>query len=263
MKQLAIDDDLDGSEAPGYQFPGVRALGPCRSSLFAPPDFSLLMTRATLLEDTELHWSPHAGDEVVYILAGSVSTGNEMIPMGGVLLVEAGAPLHLQAAGETVLLHFGRQGNPAAPGRAESAESAGSGGGGGGRVHMVGPEGAYATSDPSRDTRFYAESDASFSATFFLTGRTGPYRSLPHSHSQDEIIYVASGGLTLGARPVPAGSAMAVPADRRYGFRGDDGGFTLLNYRAGPSYFSGSDGAPPFLEGGRATGMTRVGSADS
>ena len=94
-----------------------------------------------------------------------------------------------------------------------------------------------------------------FSATFFYTGRTGPYRSLPHSHSQDEIIYVATGGIALGARQVPAGAAIAVPADRRYGFRGDDAGFALLNYRQGPSYFSGSDGAPPFLEGGRATGM--------
>ena len=48
MKQLVIDDDLGGSEEPGYRFPGVRAVGPCRSSLFAPPDFALQMTRATL-----------------------------------------------------------------------------------------------------------------------------------------------------------------------------------------------------------------------
>lgn len=247
MKQLVIDDDLGGSEEPGYRFPGVRAVGPCRSSLFAPPDFALQMTRATLAEGTELHWSPHAGDEIVYVLAGSVAaaTADGLCPSGGTLLVDEDAALDVVAESETVLLHFGRQ-NPVA--RAASGISRMP-------VRMVGPAGTYATADGARDTRFYAESDEDFSATFFYTGRTGAYRSLPHSHSQDEIIYVAAGAIALGARQVPAGAAIAVPADRRYGFRGDDAGFALLNYRQGPSYFSGPDGAPPFLEGGRATGM--------
>ena len=249
MKQLAIDDDLGRPEEPGYRFPGVRPVGPCRSSLFAPPEFALQMVRATLARGTELHGSPRAGDEVVYVMSGSLSTGDDRCPTGGMLLIDEGTELHLQAESETVLLHFGRQGTRrrrAAPGAGRT------------RVQMVGPAGTYATADEERDTRFYAESDQDFSATFFYTGRTGPYRSLPHSHSQDEIIYVAAGSLTFGARQVPAGSAIAVPADRRYGFRGDDAGFALLNYRPGPSYFSGSDGAPAFLEGGRATGMAPV-----
>ena len=251
MKQLSIDDDLGGSEEPGYRFPGVRPVGPCRSSLFAPSDFALQMVRATLAAGTKLHWSSHAGDEVVYVLSGSISTG-EPCPTGGALLVTGGTELHVAARSETVLLHFGRQ--DARGGAARRADEHG--------VRMVGPAGIYATSDAARDTRFYAESDEEFSATFFSTGRTGPYRSLPHSHSQDEIIYVAAGSLTLGSRQVPVGSAIAVPADRKYGFRGDDGGFVLLNYRPGPSYFSGSDGTPPFLEGGRATGMARVDAPD-
>jgi quercetin dioxygenase-like cupin family protein len=250
MKQLTIDDSLRNSEEPGYGFPGVHAVGPCRSSLFAPPEFPLQMRRATLARGTELHWSRRAGDEILYVESGSVSTGDERCPTGGVLLIDEGAALHLQAESETVLLHFGRQ------------EGVGRGtpghGHGRGRVRMVGPAGTYATADGERDTRFYADSDDEFSATFFSTGRSGPYRSLPHSHSQDEILYVAAGTLTLGARRVPTGAVIAVPADRRYGFRGDDAGFTLLNYRRGPSYFSGSDGAPPFLEGGRATGMAPV-----
>jgi hypothetical protein len=248
MQQLAIDDDVAGSETPGYRHSGVRPVGPCRSSLFAPADFALQMVRATLARDTELHWSPPAGDEVVYVMVGSITTGDRPCRSGGALLVDEGTPLHVQATSETVLLHFGRQ---------DSAEPA-AGHTGRMRVRVIGPAGAYAAVDTARDTRFYADSDEEFSATFFSTGRTGPYRSLPHSHSQDEIIYVVTGGLTLGSRPVPVGSAIAVPANRKYGFRGDDAGFALLNYRAGPSYFSGSDGVPPFLEGGRATGMARV-----
>jgi quercetin dioxygenase-like cupin family protein len=251
MKQLAIDDNLGRAEEPGYRFPGVRPVGPCRSSLFAPPEFALQMVRATLDRGSELHGSRRAGDEVVYVVSGSLSTGDDQCPTGGVLLVDRGAELHLQAKSETVLLHFGRQ---ETFGRAPGAGRT--------RVHTVGPAGTYATSDGRRDTRFYAESDEDFSATFFYTGRTGPFRSLPHSHSQDEIIYVAAGSLMFGARLVPAGSAIAVPADRRYGFRGDDAGFALLNYRPGPSYFSGSDGAPAFLEGGRATGMAPVAAPD-
>jgi quercetin dioxygenase-like cupin family protein len=248
MKQLAIDDTLGGSEEPGYGFLGVRPVGSCRSSLFAPPGFALQMVRATLAGGTELHWSPHAGDEVLYVMSGSLSAGDQRCPTGGVLLVDEGTQLGIRAESETVLLHFGHQDTlgRTAPGVGRT------------RVLMVGPAGTYATSDPARDTRFYAESDEDFSATFFYTGRTGPYRSLPHSHSQDEIIYVAVGSITLGARPVPAGSAIAVPGGRKYGFRGDDAGFALLNYRRGPSHFSGADGAPPFLEGGRATGMARV-----
>jgi len=248
MKQLAIDDHLGRLEQPGYQFAGVRPVGSCRSSLFAPPEFALQMVRATLARGTELHRSPRPGDEVVYVMSGSLSTGDERCPTGGTLLIDEGAELHLHAESETVLLHFGRQGTAgrATPGARRT------------RVLAVGPAGTYATVDEERDTRFFAESDEDFSATFFSTGRTGPYRSLPHSHSQDEIIYVAAGSLTFGARLVPAGSAIAVPADRRYGFRGDDAGFALLNYRPGPSYFSGSDGASAFLEGGRATGMARV-----
>ena len=251
MKQLAIDDSLDGSEQAGYGIPGVRSVGSCRSSLFAPPDFSLQMLRATLAPGTELVLSPRPGDEVLHVVSGSISTGDGLCPTGGVLLLDEGVARNLQAESETVLLHFGRQG----VGR-------GAAGAGSGLVRMVGPAGAYATFDSERDTRFYADSDEEFSATFFSTGRTGPYRSLPHSHSQDEIIYVAAGSLTLGSRQVPVGSAIAIPADRKYGFRGDDGGFVLLNYRPGPSYFSGSDGTPPFLEGGRATGMARVDTPD-
>jgi quercetin dioxygenase-like cupin family protein len=248
MKQLAMEDNLGGSEEPGYAFLGVHPHGPCRSSLFAPPDFALQMARATLAPGTELHWSPHAGDEVVYVATGSLIAGDQRCPAGGVLLVDEGAALHVHAESETVLLHFGRQDT-----RGHAAPGAGRA-----RVQVVGPGGTYTTSDAARDTRFYAESDEDFSATFFCTGRTGPYRSLPHSHSQDEIIYVAAGSITLGARQVPAGSAIAVPGDRKYGFVGDDAGFALLNYRRGPSHFSGADGAPPFLEGGRATGMAQV-----
>ena len=197
MKQLAIEDDLGHTEEPGYQFPGVRPVGPCRSALFAPPEFALQMLRATLARGAELHGSRRAGDEVMYVVAGSLSTGDDRCPTGGVLLVDEGAEFHLQAEGETVLLHFGRRDTfgPAAAGTAPGAART--------RVQMVGPAGAYATADEERDTRFYAESDEDFSATFFYTGRTGPFRSLPHSHSQDEIIYVAAGSVMFGARSCP------------------------------------------------------------
>src|SRR5271169_3875977 len=102
MKQLAIEDQLGRVQQPGYQFAGVRPVGPCRSCLFAPPGFALQMVRATLPRGTELHGSPRPDDEVVHVMAGSLSTGDDVCPTGGTLLIDGGAALHLRAERETV-----------------------------------------------------------------------------------------------------------------------------------------------------------------
>ena len=111
MRQLAIDDHLGRLEQPGYQFAGVRPDGPCCSSLFAPgvrtadgPGDPGPRHRAALV-------AARPGDEVVYVMSGSLSAGDERCPTGGMLLIDEGAELHLRAESETVLLHFGRQGS--------------------------------------------------------------------------------------------------------------------------------------------------------
>src|SRR5581483_1487108 len=94
--------------------------------------------------------------------------------------------------------------------------------------------------------------------TLLSVGRFGASSSAVHSHTQDELIHVVAGGLTLGARRVEPGDTLAIAAGVRYGFKGDDGGFLFLNYRADASEQHWPDGRPPLTEGGAVNGLERV-----
>jgi hypothetical protein len=64
-------------------------------------------------------------------------------------------------------------------------------------------------------------------------GRTPPfYEVLPHAHLVDEIIYVTSGEMRLGARVLGPGSSVYIPANTLYGFSAGPDGLTFLNFRA-------------------------------
>lgn len=242
---LAVDDGLGASARPGYGHDGVDARGDCASATFAPAGFPLQMVWSRLGAGACLRWVPHPGDEVVYVHEGAVNVAGVTAPAGAAVLIDAGADPQIEAAGDTVLLHFGLQ-SP-------------SDGGGRHRTAVIGPKGVYAWVEEDRDTHFYSQSDDDFSATFFYTGRNGQYRSAPHSHSADEILCVVNGGISFGRQRLPALSAIAVPGDRKYGFVSDPEGFGMVNYRRCESYFSGSDGKPPFREGADVGGLVPVG----
>ena len=46
----------------------------------------------------------------------------------------------------------------------------------------------------------------------------------PHSHPEDEVIYLLDGGLTFGSETLTAGDALFVPKDTRYSLRAGDAG---------------------------------------
>lgn len=242
---LAVDDALAASARPGYAHDGVGAHGDCASTAFVPDGFPLQMVWSRLGAGASLRWDPHPGDEVVYVHEGALNVAGVEAPAGAAVLIDAGAGPEIEAVGDTVLLHFALQ-SPSEGGDRR-------------RTAVVGPKGLYAWVDEDRDTHFYAQSDEDFSATFFYTGRHGQYRSAPHSHSADEILCVVDGGISLGRRRLPALSAIAVPGDRKYGFVSDPDGFGMVNYRREVSYFSGSDGKPPFREGADVGGLVPVG----
>ena len=85
-----------------------------------------------------------------------------------------------------------------------------------------------------------------------------PWSSAPHSHTQDELIHMVSGSITLGSRRVEPGDTLAIAADTRYGFRGDDAGFVFINYRRDASQQWLGHDQPLLLEGGAANGLTPV-----
>lgn len=242
-----------GSGVPGYQAPTVRVTGEVVSDLFAPDGFSLWLAAAGLQAGATLSWEGNHGDEALYVLDGVVEVEGVQCPSGGVVLIESGVAASVTALSAASVLHFGPH-DPLPPVGPYGAPSLSDH-----RVHVIGPGGTHAVVDSERDTRFYADSTCTgCRITLFMTGRFGEQRPRPHSHSEDEILYILRGGIALGRREVPPGSAMAVQGGRRYAFSSSALGYSMLNYRRDVSYYSSPDTPVPFLEGGSATGMPAV-----
>lgn len=55
-----------------------------------------------------------------------------------------------------------------------------------------------------------------------------------HCHDEDEIIYVLSGAMVIGARTVGPGACLTVPGKTLYGFHAGPEGLHVLNFRARP-----------------------------
>ena len=53
-----------------------------------------------------------------------------------------------------------------------------------------------------------------------------------HSHAEDEVIFVTSGQIRLGARLFDAGTAIAIAANTKYAFTAGQGGMSFINFRA-------------------------------
>lgn len=252
MKGIAIGSP-NTDIATGYPAATVRCRGSATGGRFAPDGFPLWMASTTLQPGTELAWSDAHGDEVLYLLEGTVAVDDVVCPPGGVVVVESGVAACLQVAdGPARVLHFGPHDTSPPPDLTSNGARHG--------VHVVGPGGTHAVIDTERDTRFFADSTCpSCRVTLFVTGRTHGGLHAPHSHSADEILYILHGGIRFGRQVVPPGSAVAVSAGQRYSFHGAEGGFAMLNYRSRASWFSSPKTPTPFLEGGAATGMPAVG----
>ena len=64
-----------------------------------------------------------------------------------------------------------------------------------------------------------------------------------HSHSEDEVIFVRAGSVRLGKRVHGPGTAIAIGADTKYGFRAGPEGLSILNFRGAAPTYRSADGA--------------------
>ena len=238
----------------GYAAPTVVAKGNCQSRMLSPREFSLWALTAELEPGVELEWNSTHGDEAVYVKNGSLTIDGRVCPTDGTLILESGVPALVTATEPTTVVHFGpwdpsppttgAYGAPAEEGRT---------------VHVVGPGGTYALIQPGRASKFYADSTFPTSRiTLLYTSREDAYLSSPHSHSEDEIIYLLSGDIQVGQTILKAGDAIGIAGDRRYRFKGGEHGFGFLNYRRDASYMSIEKDKPPFLEGGALHDFEKV-----
>ncbi len=225
----------------------------------SPGGISLWLYEVSLPSGGELRWqSPH-GDEALYILEGSVDvcgqTSRRPVPAGGAVIVESGVAAQVAVPGPARFLHMGpRETTPPSGGPLGAAEPVGH------AVHAVGPRGVYAQESPGRDTRFYADSSCpTCRITLMQTGRSSKYHSVAHSHSQDELIHLLTGEITVGHDVLGPGDTLYVAADRRYTFTSGDEGFSFLNYRRDASMHTVVRGGEPVLEGGATHGFAYVG----
>lgn len=225
----------------------------------SPEGISLWLYEVAMPSGGELRWAGEHGDEAVYVLEGTLEVcdeaGRRPVPAGGAVIVESAAAAHIVAAGPIRVLHMGpRESSPPVDGPLGPAEPAHH------AVHAVGPRGVYARIEPGRDTRFFADSSCpTCRITLMQTGRSQRYHSEAHSHSQDELIHVLAGDITVGRDVLGPGDTLYVEADRRYTFTSGDRGFSFLNYRRDASLHTLVRGGEPVLEGGAAHGFPYVG----
>ena len=65
------------------------------------------------------------------------------------------------------------------------------------------------------------------------------FESKPHSHAQDEVIYIIQGELSMGRQKCGPGTLIFMEKDTTYGFKVGDEGVRFLNMRQGKEGFSG------------------------
>jgi mannose-6-phosphate isomerase-like protein (cupin superfamily) len=237
----------------GYAAPTCTLDGQATSWSPRFDGFPLWVTWAEVAAGSEITWAGRHGDEGLYVVGGALEFNGRRCPAGGAVIIESGVSARVRTPNGAVVAHFGPE-DPEPPvdgiHGAPAPERHG--------VHVVGPGGVWAATEPGRDTRMFADSTCpNCRITLFLTGRDHEYCSSAHSHSADEILYLLRGRIHFGSYHLGPGDAIAIRGDQRYRFRSDSDGFAFLNYRRDASEQT-TEGSDPQLEGGRVRGLTFV-----
>jgi quercetin dioxygenase-like cupin family protein len=184
---------------------------------------SLRLVLLALAPGSTLEWPARHGEEALYVLAGGLAgdDGAE-VGAGGAVILHAGGTCTLRAVVPTRVAHFwSTDGGSIAAGPAER--------------HVVGADGwAVSGSREASFATWFADSSCEgCDVTLMKVERDTPgNRGRAHTHSAEEIIVVIDGEIRLGAHPLPAGTAVHVPADTRYAVTCGERHHAFLNYRA-------------------------------
>jgi quercetin dioxygenase-like cupin family protein len=238
---------------PGH--PGSRRVdGDVRHRVVSPAGFSLWMLHVELDDGGRVEWPSTHGDEAVYVLDGELEIDGRVTPTRGAAIVESDVQTSARAIGPTRILHMGpRDHAPPVDGLNGPARAEGHG------VHVVGARGTYANVTDRADSHYYADSTCpTCRITLLSVARSFGYRSEPHSHTQDELIHLVAGGINVGRQHLAPGDTLAIAAEARYGFRGDDDGFLFVNYRRDASQQKLGSASTPRKEGGVVNDMSPV-----
>ncbi|WP_419848915.1 hypothetical protein [Candidatus Poriferisocius sp.] len=208
----------------------------------SPDGYSLWIEVLDLEPGGGLTWAPADGDEAVYVAAGETDVVEYRAdgrragccPPGGAVIVEQGARAVLTSVGVCQLVRFGSTAPVGVFGRG---------------VHVFGPRGWGFSGDPAgtHATWFSDSTWESTPLTLLQVGRDTPSQGPSHHHSQDEIIYLLDGSISLGSLEAEPGAILCIPANVRYRITAGPAGYRFLNYRSGPAaQVYERDSAPQF-----------------
>lgn len=253
---MATFEVIDPAALPahdGYRAPFCTSRGHLRSRVRTPEGFGQFVVYGDLEAGSEISWEAEHGDEGVFVLDGRVDLEGTAVPAKGAVVIEAGAPARLRALAGTRLLHLGstrpgpRLESVIGPPSTDRPS-----------VHVFGPEGLARESYGTSDLTFYADSycDGCRISLFRNNGHAA-HVDASHSHSVHEMITVTEGELQVGRDTVRALKTLAIPADRRYGYR-TRGPWEFINFRLDASWYLAAPGTEPIPERIGVTSDARV-----
>jgi hypothetical protein len=223
MAKLAVVRSQEMRTEEGYAVPTVDFAGTATSTIAGPEGYPIWLVSATVDAGSSLRWQDQHADEVVYVKSGSLEVDGRVCPVGAMLIVEADAAVEASVREPSELLHFGseRGAKPESDGAAARRHG----------FHIIGPRGVYAREEPTHVSRIFADASCpTCDAYMLLSSRAQKFRSAAHSHTQDELIFLLDGSISLGSYHLAPGDSLSVPANVRYRFEAGDSGYAFLNF---------------------------------
>jgi uncharacterized cupin superfamily protein len=241
-------DDVEAAST--YQGPR-EVTGVNWSKALSPPGYTLWLCESELADGATITWNDRHGDDAVYVFEGELDVDGHRCPAGGAVIVESGAAATAKAVGTTRVAHYGPAADDA-PGDGLFGPAKPDGH----RVHVMGP-GGHALSGAREGVKatWFADSTCDTCRCCLLLVENDHEMKAPsHHHSEDEIIYLIRGGITMGAYEFGEGTALSIPGNARYAFNGLAGGHAFLNFRRDVSNQTNGRDDEPMLETALARG---------
>lgn len=256
MAKFSIIDETALASVSDYPVPFATVEGSVVARRVSPDAYSTWLVSAELADHSVLRWPAGHGDEAVYVVSGALDVDGLVCPADGCVVVESGVAATARAIGPTRVVHVGPYAvEPPGDGLYGPPDSTGHG------VHVVGPGGWFASGSRERVVaRWFADSTCpTCRVSFFHVARAdGLVKDLPHTHTQDEIIYILGGSVIIGRHEYGPGHVIAIPANIRYSLTTGARGMAFLNYRRDVSTQAYGAAKPAELEGGIARGGVAV-----
>jgi hypothetical protein len=204
---------------------------------FSKPSDPIHLSWHEMASGAELDVVGEPNDRLIYVWKGSLDAGGMTLRAGSSAIVEFGSGLALRAnADSTTLLIFNVKERRALDR-------------GGGNVHLLPSDMVARTTSFGGNAGIGGgmHADARCPTCKVWLHEQGyaaaDKETAPHSHSEDEIIFVTAGAIRLGNRIYGPGTALAIAANVKYGFHSGPDGLQFINFRGSSPTYTSADGS--------------------